>query len=67
MNERAILKNEIKELKKNIEMIENRDRCDEPRLLHKIEEFRRELDFKTKTIEEQRKVIRFLDDRLSSI
>lgn len=46
-------------------MLENRDRSDEPRLIRALEETRKELDFKNKTVEEQRKVIRFLDDKLS--
>ena len=45
-------------------MLENRDRSDEPRLIRALEETRKELDFKNKTVEEQRKVIRIAVGRL---
>jgi chromosome segregation ATPase len=63
MKERSVLKSEINELKKMVEQEPN-----EKMELHQpgtIDQLRRELSYKDRTIEDQKMIIMFLDDRLS--
>ena len=64
IKERTVLKNEIKELRKAMELMENQSEVHQ--LENILDKLKTELKCKTKTINEQSKVIRFLDHKLSS-